>query len=313
MHDDATLPHALQSTLAPHGPEAAAVAELTWLLVVGGTAVLVAVTALTVWALAAPRPWMTRTSLVVAGGVFFPVVTLSALLGYTLLASARLSGEGPADMQIEVVGYQWWWRFDYLDAAGQRDFVTANELHIPVGKVVELRLRSADVLHSFWVPALAGKLDLIPGKENRLRVMADRAGVFRGQCAEYCGGAHGLMALFAVAQPAAEFEAWRDAQRRPRRLGEGGGVAEGERLFLAHCASCHTVRGTPARGVLGPDLTHVASRRSLGAGILPNNAGTTAGWIVANQDLKPGNLMPEFHNFRGGQLQALTAYLRSLE
>lgn len=307
------VPAAIQSTLDPQGPEAEGIAELAWVLMVAGGTILAVVLALTIWALAAPRPWMAHPRLVVAGGIVFPVVAISALLFYTLLTPTRLGSEPAAALRVDVVGQQWWWRFDYRDARGDIDFVTANELHLPVAQVVELRLRSADVLHSLWVPALAGKLDLIPGRDNRLRLRAERAGVFRGQCAEYCGGPHGQMALFVVAQPAAQFEAWRAAQRQPRRRSEAAGVAQGEALFLSHCASCHTVRGTPARGTLGPDLTHVASRRSLGAGILPNNAGTLAGWIAGNQQIKPGNLMPEFRHFDSGELQALSAYLGALE
>lgn len=303
----------VQSALSPHGPEAAAVAEMTWVLLAGGALVLVVVIVLTIWALAAPPAWMARKSFIVAGGIVLPLAFISGLLLYTLLATARLPDEGPAALRVDVVGHQWWWQFEYRDAAGASDFITANELHIPVGQVVELHLRSADVLHSFWVPALAGKLDLIPGKDNRLRLAAQRAGRFRGQCAEYCGGPHGQMAMFVVAQPAADFETWRAAQRQPRNAGMTAEAARGEAVFLAHCASCHTVRGTPARGTLGPDLTHVASRRSLGAGLLPNNAGTAAGWIVSNQHLKPGNLMPEFRGLGSGELQALVAYLGSLE
>jgi cytochrome c oxidase subunit II len=184
-------------------------------------------------------------------------------------------------------------------------FETANEIRIPVGRPVELILRSADVLHSFWVPVLAGKLDMVPGKENRLRVRADRAGQFRGQCAEYCGGPHAQMALYVVALPESEFEAWADRQKAPSR--------DENRLFLAHCAACHTVRGTPAAGVLGPDLTHVGSRLSIGAGILPNNAGTIGGWIASSQHIKPGNLMPSFEHFSGEELRALSRYVESLK
>jgi cytochrome c oxidase subunit 2 len=298
---------ALQSALAPAGPEAAAIAAMTWVLVAGAATIFVAVMGLAAWALVSPPAWLRGRGLVIGGGIVFPLIALSALLVYTLLTSPRLAAATAPDLVVEVTGEQWWWRVHYLDREGTLDFATANEIRIPAGAVVELRLRSADVLHSFWVPALAGKLDLVPGKDNRLRLVADRPGRYRGQCAEYCGGPHGLMAFHVVALAPAEFEAWRTAQRRPRS--GSGGPAEGRRLFLAHCASCHTVRGTPAAGGRGPDLTHLAGRDTLGAGLLPNNAGALAGWIASSQQLKPGNLMPEFRQFSGEELSALAAWL----
>lgn len=299
----------IQSALDPHGPEAAGIADITWLMIGGGTAIFVLVLALAALALRGPRRWLANERFIIGGGVAFPLAILSALLAYTLVVSPRLAASRPADVVVEVVGRQWWWRVDYLDAAGQPDFTTANEIRIPVGHVIEVRLETVDVLHSFWVPALAGKLDLVPGRDNRLRIAADRPGKFRGQCAEYCGGPHGLMAFFVIAESPERFEAWRAAQRRPQT-----GVADtrGKALFLSHCASCHTVRGTPAAGLLGPDLTHFASRVSLGAGILPNDAGTVRRWIAGNQHLKPGNLMPEFPMFSAEELEALADYLAGL-
>jgi cytochrome c oxidase subunit 2 len=305
-----TLLDGIQSTLDPQGPEAARIADIAWVMIGGGAAILVLVVALTVLALRAPRPWLASERLVIGGGIVLPLAAISALLAYTLVVSPRLAASRPADVVIEVVGRQWWWRVDYLDRAGEPDFTTANEIRIPVGSTVEVRLETVDVLHSFWVPALAGKLDLVPGRDNRLRIAADRPGRFRGQCAEYCGGPHGLMAFFVIAEPAERFEAWRAAQRRPQ---DGTTASRGSGLFQSHCAGCHTVRGTPAAGALGPDLTHFASRVSLGAGILPNDKGTVMAWIASNQHLKPGNLMPEFPLFTGEELQALAAYLGELE
>lgn len=303
----------IQSSLAPHGPEAAGIAEITWVLVGGAFVIFVLVMILAALAVFSPRPWLAGKGMIVGGGIVFPALVLSALLIYTLLAVPRLSAEQPADVVIEVVGHQWWWEVRYLDAADQVDFVTANEIRIPLGSVVEVRLRSADVLHSFWVPALAGKLDLIPGKDNRLRLSADKPGVFRGQCAEYCGGPHALMAFYVMAEDMARFDAWRSTQRRPEATAMGAEADRGRIIFLANCPACHTVRGTPADGKLGPDLTHFASRQSLGAGILPNRAATVAEWITRSQHLKPGNLMPEFGQFTGAELHALVAYLGSLE
>jgi len=170
---------------------------------------------------------------------------------------------------------------------------------------VELSLVSADVIHSFWVPSLAGKVDLLPGRSTRLHLTADRPGVYRGQCAEYCGGPHAKMAFHVIAETPEGFEAWRKNQRRP--------AAAGNALFAARCATCHTVRGTSAAGTLGPDLTHVGSRMSLGAGTLPNNEGTLAGWIASSQHIKPGNLMPSFKDLTGEELRALAIYLEALK
>lgn len=302
---------ATQSALAPAGPEAAAIAEITGVLVVAGAGIFVVVLVLAALALVARPAWLAGGRTVVVGGIVFPVVVLSALLAYALGKPARLSAAAPADLVVEVIGHQWWWRVHYLDAAGEIDFATANEIRVPVGAVVELRLASADVLHSFWVPALAGKLDLIPGKDNRLRLLADRAGVFRGQCAEYCGGPHAQMALYVVAEEPAAFDAWRAAQRRPQP--PANEFAAGRDVFLSYCYACHTVRGTEADGEIGPDLTHFASRLALGAGILPNDTANVAGWIGSNQHLKPGNLMPEFRALAPRELDALVAYLGSLE
>jgi cytochrome c oxidase subunit 2 len=197
------------------------------------------------------------------------------------------------------VGEQWWWRVRY---AG---FETANEIRVPVGRPVVLELKSADVIHSFWVPVLAGKLDMIPGRTNVLRVRADRAGEFRGQCAEYCGGPHAFMALYVVALEEKSFEKWAESQRQPSD--------KANPLFVSRCGACHTVRGTAAAGTRGPDLTHIGSRLSIGAGLLPNNTGALAAWIASSQHLKPGNLMPSFEDFSGQELRELAAYLEGLK
>ncbi len=204
-----SLPAFIQSVFQPHGPAAATAAEIMAVLFVGGGLIFVAVLALALWAQFGARSgWLANRSVVWVGGIAFPVLVLFALLLYTLLAAARTHAQlGEPELRIEVVGEQWWWRVHYVDGAGHTDFATANEIHIPVGRTVELQLRSADVLHSLWVPALAGKLDLIPGKDNRLVLRADRPGTFRGQCAEYCGGPHAQMALFVVAEHAGSLRA----------------------------------------------------------------------------------------------------------
>ncbi len=296
----------MQSILSPHGPAAAAIAEMTWVLFAGGAAILLLVLGLTAYALSARperRAWLARERFVIAAGIAFPVATLSALLLYIFVAGERHEAAAEPALRIEVIGEQWWWRVHYLDAAGKREFETANEIRVPVGSPIELTLRAADVIHSFWVPSLAGKIDMIPGRANRLRVQSSSEGVFRGQCAEFCGGPHAQMALHVVAQDAAEFEAWRENQRRP--------AAAAHALFAARCAACHAVRGTPAAGALGPDLTHFASRLFIAAGTLPNTPGNLAGWLADSQHVKPGSLMPSM-NLAPPELQAISAYLASL-
>jgi cytochrome c oxidase subunit 2 len=296
----------MQSILSTHGPAAVAIADLAWVLFAGGAAIFLLVLILSVHAIVAPRAWLASKAFIVGGGIVFPVIVLSALLAYVFGSGALGPSEAhAAPLKIEVVGEQWWWRVRYLDASGGTDFVTANEIRIPAGRPVELSLGSADVIHSFWVPNLAGKVDMIPGRSTRLQLAADRPGVYRGQCAEYCGGPHAKMAFYVIAEVPEHFEAWRDHQRRP--------AASSNALFAARCATCHTVRGTSAAGVRGPDLTHLASRGTLGAATLHMNAGTLAAWIVSGQHHKPGNLMPEFKEFTPQELKALAAYLESLK
>jgi cytochrome c oxidase subunit 2 len=302
----------MQSAFDPQSPAAAAIAELAWVMFAGAALVFVLVMALAAIAVFRRPTWLGRHSVVIAGGIAFPTGVVLALLLYSLRIAAAGQGE-PSGLRIEVIGHQWWWQIRYLDARGSVDFETANEIRLPVGQPVQLEVASADVLHSFWVPSLAGKLDMIPGKNNRLRLRAGASGVVRGQCAEYCGGPHAQMAFFVVAQAPAEFEAWREAQRRPAQTPGNELTTKGRDVFLAHCAACHTVRGTAAAGELGPDLTHVGSRVSIGAGILPNNTGAIGGWIASSQHIKPGNLMPSFQRFSGGELQALAAYVESLK
>jgi len=306
-----------QSALDPQGPYAQQTATLAWVLFTGGTLIFALVAALAACAIFAPRQWRAALggkALIVGGGIVFPGVVLTALLVYTFVATGA-TGRAPsaAPLQIEVIGEMWWWRVHYPGADGMPHLVTANELRIPVGRPVELALKTADVIHSFWLPSLGGKLYMIPGRTNVLRLSADKAGVFRGQCAEFCGAQHARMALYVVAMPPAEFAAWLEAQALAAQEPRTAEHAGGKTLFLAHCAACHTVRGTAAAGTLGPDLTHVGSRVSLAAGILPNNVGTLAGWIASSQHLKPGNRMPSFDAFSGEELVALARYMESLQ
>ncbi len=305
---------ALQSTLDPHGPGAAYALELLWVMGIGATLVLLLVTVFTLYGIFARperRRWLGRASVVVAGGVLLPIVTLGALLVYGFWPRER-AGEEP--LRIEVTGEQWWWRVSYAADGGRPGFETANEIRIPVARPVEIALKSGDVIHSFWVPSLSGKMDMIPGRVNQLRIRADREGVFRGQCAEYCGGAHQAMALLVVAESPARYDAWAVNQRAPAAEPQDSWARSGQALFVSGgCAACHRIAGTAAQGSNGPDLSHVGSRLSLAAGMLPNHRGTLAGWIAGNQQVKPGNRMPEFRHFQGPELRALAAYLEALK
>lgn len=334
----------IQSVLHPEGWHTHQIAEISWTLFIGGALIFLFVMALATYALFAPvekRRRLARRGLIVGGGIVFPVVTLTALLVYTFVTMADDQGLGtePASLHIEVTGEMWWWRVHYLDDGGRPLLRTANEIVIPVGQVVELKLKSADVIHSFWVPQLAGKVDMIPGQVNVLRLRADRPGIYRGQCAEYCGAQHALMAFYVVAHMPAEFETWFTAQQQPSRAPQQPLLKQGQELFLSSgCQCCHTVRGIEAHGKLGPDLTHIGSRLSLGAGSYPNNIGTLGGWIAASQHLKPGNRMPSFdgpldhkhsahkhcpgevenrlrrfEGYSGEELRAISAYMASLK
>lgn len=305
----------MQAALAPGGEVAARIAVLGWWMFGGAAVIFVLVMALTALAIRRRPAWLADRRTIVIGGIAFPVAALSALLVYGLRTAAALDGESAeVPLRIEVIGEQYWWRVHYLDELGVRIAALANEIHIPTGRTVELALRTEDVIHSFWVPNLAGKLDMIPGRTNHLRLSAVRPGVYRGQCAEYCGAQHALMAFYVVAVEPERFGAWLAAQRRPATVPADPLLLRGRDLVLAgECVDCHTIRGTPAAGTRGPDLTHVGSRLSIGAGSFPNNAGTLAGWIASSQHLKPGNPMPSFDEYTGRDLRALAAYLESLK
>jgi cytochrome c oxidase subunit II len=305
-----------QSILAPASPQAERISDLSWLLFVGGTLVLTLVLLLLGAALFASRlrRWIANESFVIWGGVVFPSVTLTVLLVHALRTTAALPPAEPPALVVQVIGEQWWWRVRYPSAEDRAGFETANEIHLPADVPIELELTTADVIHSFWVPRLAGKLDMIPGRTNRLRLRAGAQGVYRGQCAEYCGGAHASMAVHVVVESAEEFAAWSARQSEPAVEPTEELLVRGRTTFLAGgCGACHTVRGTPAAGTLGPDLTHVGGRLTLAAGLLPNHVGTLTGWIASSQHLKPGNRMPSFNLFRGAELRATAAYLETLK
>ncbi|WP_174626332.1 cytochrome c oxidase subunit II [Candidatus Methylobacter favarea] len=304
-----------QSAFAGLGPVSSRITLLIWIMFTGAALITAFICVLMAISIAGPANWrhkLAREKVIVLGGIVFPVVTLTTLLFYGFLilkAGGKLiRAEDP--VHIAVVGEQWWWRVIYRHDDGHTT-ESANELHIPVGRPIEIELSTADVIHSFWIPAYAGKVDMIPGRINTLHFMADKSGIVHGQCAEYCGGAHALMSFYAVAMAPFDYEAWLAKERADAKPALEN---KGEQLFLSSgCGGCHTVRGTRANGKIGPDLTHVGSRLSLGAGILPNAPEHFAQWISRHQKIKPDNLMPPFDFFSENELQALAAYLDGLE
>jgi cytochrome c oxidase subunit 2 len=313
-----------QSVLTPRSGEAEAIADMAWLLFWGAGAILAFVVAALAWALAArpgragrarPSP-ATGRAWVLGAGLAFPVVTLCALLVHELGVSARLRAPPAGDpVRVEVTGRMWWWQVRYPDLG----FETANEIRLPVGRPAEILVRADDVIHSFWVPNLMGKIDMIPGRTNRVAFTPAEPGVMRGQCAEFCGLQHARMAFHVVAEEPEAFEAWARRQAAPAAPpppGEPGSEADaaGRRAFAEWgCGACHALRGLPgAEGAIGPDLTRVGSRVALAAGTLDNGVGAMAGWIASADHLKPGNGMPSYDRMDGPTLRALAAWLEGL-
>ncbi|MBX6364715.1 MAG: cytochrome c oxidase subunit II [Gemmatimonadetes bacterium] len=253
---------------------------------------------------------------VVGAAVGATIVILFAFLFLDFFTSRGLAEVGAGasrPLTIVVTGHQWWWQVTYEDTAVSARFSTANEIHIPVGRPVMLKLLSRDVIHSFWVPNLAGKRDLIPPYTNVLWLRADRPGIYRGQCAEFCGLQHAKMDFLVVAEPPERFAAWVANQRSPGRSPADPVTRHGQAVFLGSaCILCHTIVGTPANGRVGPDLTHVGGRATLAAGVLPNTRGNLAGWIADPQRVKPGAKMPP-NILAPRDLQAVVAYLASLQ
>lgn len=314
-----------QSAMAPSGPNAEAILDIGWIMLWGGTAIFAVVMALTLYVLFrdSNRPWrLGNRSLIVGGGVVFPILALTVLLAYTVKIGGELAAHEPEALRVEVTGKMWWWDVLYPGDsdvyAGSPDvpgFSTANEIRIPVDRPIELVLTSDNVIHSFWIPSIAGKIDMIPGHVNRKVIEASAPGAYRGQCAEFCGVQHAWMAFDLIAMEPDAFDAWLRKQREPARVPELPLLIRGQKLFLSTgCGACHRVRGLEgANGVIGPDLTHVGARTSLAGGMFPNTVGAFAGWIASAQHLKPGNGMPSFDVLTGVELRALSAYLESLE
>jgi cytochrome c oxidase subunit 2 len=303
----------------PAGPNAAQIAPLLWGLIWLSILVVVLVlvalgTGLVLRTRKAGNPAQVVTEESrrglwwIYGATGASTLVLVGLIGWTLTTMVGIATpRRPVAFIVDVSGAQWWWRFNYEAKDGRPGFATANELHIPVGMPVRFRITADDVIHSFWVPALGGKTDAIPGQVNEAWLEADKPGTYRGQCTEYCGQEHSEMALLVTAEPQAQFDAWRAHQAAAAATANGPDQAQ----FVQSCGRCHAVRGTPAAGTLGPDLTHLMSRSTIAAGMLPNTRGNLAGWIANPDGIKPGTRMPAVP-LSGPQLQAVLNYLSTL-
>lgn len=305
----------LQSVLHPAGPDAGIISQFAWVLFAGGAVIFVAVMALMVLSLRRGARPVTPRWWIFGAGFAFPVVVLSALLIWSTWRSAELTPQtSKGALSIGVTAKMWWWEVRYHDPASGREIASANEIRIPVGRPVYLGLSSTDVIHSLWVPALNGKMDTVPGRVTGLTLRADKPGVYRGQCAEYCGEQHARMALHVVAMPPEEFDRWLAREAQPAAVPNNALAERGRAAFLEQrCQACHTIRGVTGNARLGPDLTHVGSRLHIAAGTLRNHRGTLAGWIADPQAIKPGARMPAAADLDGETLHALAAYLEQLK
>lgn len=306
-----------QSALDPAGRGAEHVARLFWWLVTGAAFVWFGVIGLTIYVLRLrPGPHNPRTAsaLIIGGGAVFPTVVLAGYLIYGLSLMPDLLAPAPeGSLKIAVTGERFWWRVRYLTPEGE-GIELANEIRLPVGERVQLFLNSPDVIHSFWVPSIAGKIDMVPGRINTLALEPTRTGIFRGSCAEFCGDSHALMNFYVVVQEQEDFARWLAHQAESAQAPTSALARRGRDLFLSNgCGACHTIRGTPADGKVGPDLTHVGSRLSLAAGTLPNESDDFLEWIAKTEEIKPEVHMPAFGMLPQEDLQALAVYLDGLE
>lgn len=324
---------AVQSTLDDSGPASARISHLSWFITVLFLSVTLIMWGLLFWAFSRRRGTLAEHEPVDAagghmwiaiGGVAVPLLILSVLfvLGLKLLTDFPIHGMhgGMADApmmmkpEIRIVGHQWWWEVQYLNEDVSQEVTTSNEIHLPLRRPIDIEVVTRDVMHSFWIPALHGKVDLIPGRPNYIRIEASRAGSFPGQCAEFCGAQHAHMRLLAVAQEPGDYAAWLAAQRQPASEPKEQAARAGQEIFATGpCSMCHTVRGTIAGGRVAPDLTHFGSRRYIAANSFPNNDANLEAWITHAQAMKPGAQMPDLTQFTGEQLHDLVAYLRQLQ
>jgi cytochrome c oxidase subunit 2 len=314
-----------QSALNPHSHPAGDIANLFWVMMAVSFGGLALITGMLVFAWVRrgrrgfgagpddPHPgekpaWF----VVVGGGVVFPLMVVIALFivgNGVIISTTQAPAASSTAMTVEAIGHQWFWAFRYPGTKA----VTADELHIPVRTRVNLVATTADVIHSFWVPTLNRKVDTIPGRRNRILLYANQPGVYRGQCAEYCGLQHAHMGMLVFVESRTRFRAWLKRQAAPARAPTTPAARRGQQVFLnGACSSCHAIRGTSARGFVGPDLTHLAGRTTLAGLTIPDRRDYLARWIVDSQHFKPGNQMPDF-NLSRGQLSDLVAYLESLK
>ncbi|POR45820.1 cytochrome c oxidase subunit 2 [Paraburkholderia eburnea] len=298
------------------GPAASTVNILAWALIALCSAVSIAVALLLVVAIAKRRGSLESQSIpetvvtdgspehsasrehaanriVIAGTAVSTGLLFVALIGMLRVLAAIAEPPRSPSVSVTVTAYDWWWKVTYTMPDGNR-FVTANEIHIPAGEPVEVNLSSADVVHAFWVPALAGKTQAIPGQANRQWLQADHAGVWRGQCTQFCGPQHAHMAMEVVAETPEAYERWLVSEGSPAAAPGNPAALRGEQIFESRCAACHAVRGTSANGAQAPDLTHLASRRLIAAGTLVNTSANRIEWIEHAQRIKPASLMPDF-------------------
>jgi cytochrome c oxidase subunit II len=313
------MPSSIQSALDSAGVQAVRIEQLWWLMFWVCTAVF----ALVMLALAAAvvrggagrstgTPDSTLTRNVTISITVSTVALIGLLFASVLTGRALASLNAPDALQVQITGYQWWWNIEYVNADPSLRVITANELHLPVGRPVAITLKAADVIHSFWVPSLHGKTDLVPGRDNIIWLRADKPGIFRGQCAEYCGVQHAHMALAVIAEAPNDFEGWLATQRQLAPDPVTTEQARGRQIVeQGPCALCHTVRGTTAGARTAPDLTHFATRSTIGAGTVPNTRGYLGGWVADPQHIKPGNRMPPT-GLTSDDLQAVIAYLETL-
>jgi cytochrome c oxidase subunit 2 len=317
----------MHSALHPAGVQAEYISHLWWLMFWVCAAVFVIVVAFLLLAILrrrgltiAGRPAVAdpaqerRMTVTIGSGIAITVVILFVFLLATFFTGRSVSAlYTPDPLTIHVIGRQWWWEIQYANSDPSKIVRSANEIHIPTGSPVLLKLSSRDVIHSFWVPSLNGKRDLIPGQESDIWIHAQQPGRYEGQCAEFCGEQHAHMRLIVIAVTPEQFSTWIDRQRQPAPAPADPELMRGQEVFLGgSCVLCHTIQGTPAAAMNGPDLTHVASRQTLAAATIPNTRGHLGGWIVDSQAIKPGNHMPP-NNLDGRDLQALLGYIESLK
>jgi len=327
----------VQSTFNAHGPASERIASLSWFMTITFLVVTVVMWGLIAWGFAKRRGNLEEhapidsgggQAWIAIGGLAVPlfILTVIFVLGLRLLAAFPIHGlKGGMDgmpthageemkPDILIVGHQWWWEVHYFGEHASDEFTTANEIHIPAHRPVNIELQSRDVMHSFWVPTLHGKVDLIPGLNNFISIEASDTGEYQGQCAEYCGAQHAHMLLLVIAQEPDEYEAWKRQQRKNASEPTSQAALAGERTFLSGpCSLCHQIRGTVAGGSVAPDLTHIGSRRYIAGNSFPNNDAYLEAWVTHAQSLKPEAQMPDLAQFSGEQLRDLVAYLRQLQ